>query len=304
MNIKSLPVPGIEQLQEWGPKMASALLVIAISYSLTQLVWQFSGNTGLDPVPAESMPGIQPAQSRSQAVHFASEITSTHLFGQANVQASDDVISAPETKLNLDLLGILSIGEKEGLAIIAGSGQEEKVYKVGDRIPGNVTLKAVYADRVLLEGSAGLETLMLPKEGGLVNFVETGDKQQTNTDEQVIEQNQSQSQESGANPQVLSDYRNKLSRNPAEIQKMAKISQAMDGDKVIGYRLQPGPDSAMYKALGLEDGDVVTSVNGIDLTKPENGIRALQTLRRAKEISATILRDGQEMQINRSLSGD
>lgn len=299
MNIKSLPVPGIEQLQEWGPKLASALLVIAISYTLTQLVWQITGNAGASVTLPAPTTEFQSNESRTQAARLAGEISSAHLFGHAAAQAGDEVISAPETKLNLNLLGILSIGEKNGLAIIAGGGQQEKVYKVGERIPGNVTLKAVYADRVLLEGGGGLETLMLPKEGGLVKF--------TGPDRPAFEPGQDQARQIAPDqtprvgPADLGEIRNKLSRNPAEIQKMAKVSQAMEGDKVIGYKLQPGPDSAMYRALGLEDGDIVTSVNGIDLTRPENGIRALQKLRRAKQIDATILRNGQEMQISRSL---
>jgi general secretion pathway protein C len=306
MNIRSLPVPGIEQLQEWGPKLASALLVIAISYTLTQLVWHMTGNAGVTVTLPAPTTEFQSSQSRNQAVRLAGEISSAHLFGHAAAQAGDEVISAPETKLNLNLLGILSIGEKNGLAIIAGGGQQEKVYKVGERIPGNVTLKAVYADRVLLEGSGGLETLMLPKEGGLVTFTGPNDRP-TGPGKPAFEPGQDQTRQIAPDqtPQVspgdLGEIRNKLSRNPAEIQKMAKVSQAMEGDKVIGYKLQPGPDSAMYRALGLEDGDIVTSVNGIDLTRPENGIRALQKLRRAKQIDATILRNGQEMQISRSL---
>ncbi|MBN1377894.1 MAG: type II secretion system protein GspC [Gammaproteobacteria bacterium] len=315
MDIKSLPIPSVEQLQKWGPKLASVLLVIAISYTLTQLVWQLSGNTGIAMVPSP-VPESQMGQSQHHAAEYADTITSYHLFGQSDVPtAGNDVISAPETKLNLDLLGILAIGEQSGLAIISGGGREEKVYKVGDQIPGNAILKAVYADRVLLESSGGLETLMMPTEGNLVNFVETGDipagKQSYDQDQNEYQdqfQNQAQDQletqdpTSEISPQQLDEYRNTLSRNPAEIQKMANISQAMDGDKVLGYKLSPGPNSAMYRALGLQDGDIVTSVNGIDLTKPENSILALQKLRRAKQIDATILRDGQEMQISHSLN--
>ena len=294
MNIKSLALPGTEQLLEWGPKLASALLVVATAYMLTQLVWLLTGNTGTEFSSSPTGSAIKADSSRTQAAKFANNVAALHLFGHTDAQPVDEGIDAPETKLNLKLLGILSIGEKSGLAIITGAGQAEKVYKVGDRVPGNVILKAVYADRVLLESSRGLETLPLPKQADLVKFSESS---QTNSAKQAYQPTETPK----ITPRLLNNYRKQLSRNPAEIQKMAKVSTAREGDKVIGYKLQPGTNAAMYRALGLKDGDVVTSVNGIDLTKPENSIRALQKLRRAKHINATILRDGQEIQINHSL---
>lgn len=299
MNIKSLSAPGIEQLQEWGPKLLSALLVVCIAYMLTQLIWYITGNNR---VPAAATPELAPKVNsrQKQSDRYADTIASVHLFGQSDVVPGNDEIVAPETTLNLQLLGILAIGDKDGLAIIAGGGREEQVYKVGDKIPGNVTLKTVYADRVLLESSRGLETLPLPKEANLFKFVDSP------TGEDQAGGKQAYEPESGStpeiSPQVLNEYRRNLSRNPAEIQKMAKVSPAMEDGKVIGYKLEPGANSAMYNALGLKPGDVVTELNGIDLTKPENSIRALQHLRRAKSIDATIVRDGQEIHISHSLS--
>lgn len=294
MNTKLLTLASTEQLHAWGPKLVSAALVVVIAYMLTQLIWLLTADVNISAVPAMTDNATQAHSTQSQAIKYSNNVATYHLFGTTDVQPEAEVIDAPETKLNLNLLGILSIGEKNGLAIIAGSGQEEKVYKVGDRVPGNVTLKAVYSDRVLLESSRGLETLNLPKQSDLVKFAPSSDVASGKQSYQEAETPE-------ISPRVLSDYRRRLARNPAEIQKMAKVSPARDGDKIIGYKLQPGANAAMYKALGLKDGDVVTSINGIDLTKPENSIRALQRLRRANHINATIQRDGQEIQISHSL---
>lgn len=292
MHLKSFSMPGGEQLLNWSPKLVSALLVVAIAYMLTQLIWRF---TGAVPAPAgttEPEVEIQTAsRTESQAARYAREIASFHLFGEAAVDETAPV-DAPETKLNLQLIGILAIGEKDGLAIIASSGRDEAVYKVGDQIPGNATLKAVYADRVLLESSRGLETLKLPKDEALITFEEeesgaAGEPADTGPDR--------------INPQSLRDYRREFIRNPASLAEIAQIQPSQQDGQFVGYEVKPMRDQPLFDALGLKAGDVVTQVNGIDLNEPENGIRALRDLMKADKIEVTVLRNGQPVQLHHSL---
>lgn len=298
MNIKALSSPDadqlLNQLLKWGPHAASALLVVAIAYATTQLIWRFTGDTGETPQPKPQVEAPA-AQSKSKAAEYGRNIAGMHLFGEAEAKPGDGPVDAPETQLNLSLLGILAIGEEDGLAIIASGNQDEKVYSVGDSVPGNATLKAVYIDRVLLESSRGLETLKLPKEEGLLDFESPEEPGESRG-------KRAAAAESGSiKPETLREYRREFVRNPASLAEIAQVQPEQQDGEFVGYKVKPLRDDPLFNSLGLQEGDVITSVNGVDLNKPENGIRALRNLMKAKELNVTVLRDGQSTQIYHTL---
>ena len=69
--------------------------------------------------------------------------------------------------------------------------------------------------------------------------------------------------------------------------------------KQIGYRLQPQEKGKeMLEQAGLEPSDIITSINGIRLDDPQNGINALRKLASAASINITVMRNGNEVPLN------
>jgi len=66
----------------------------------------------------------------------------------------------------------------------------------------------------------------------------------------------------------------------------------VDG-QIEGYRLEGG--AASLPALGLRPGDVLTSVNGMDLDSPDAALAIFGALRRARRVSLRLERDGSPM---------
>jgi type II secretion system protein C len=182
---------------------------------------------------------------------------------------------------------------------IIGSGNSEQVYTVGDGIPGNVTLKAVYLNHVLLESGRGLETLRLPEEDSAFIEFKAG-PQQTLTRTPPVTHVPVATQPAdapAADAQSLRDLRREFIRNPGSLAEYAQTEQVNEG-----YRLTQVQDTnPIIQKLGVQDGDIVTSINGIPLDKPENGIRALRKLMKAREVQITIMRNGQEQQLTTPL---
>lgn len=86
------------------------------------------------------------------------------LFGEY-VPKDLDKAHVKKSMLNLQLVGILlSDPESESQAVIRLSNGEEKVYKTGDELPGDVVIKRIMSHGVLVEHSGGLESLSLPKD--------------------------------------------------------------------------------------------------------------------------------------------
>jgi general secretion pathway protein C len=302
----SLATP--EALNKSLPLVASALFAVLIAYVLVKFVWLFAGAEEMINVDVQLPPGAN-AQASNHSEQYANHIQELHPFGFADLSLQSQAANAPETQLNLKLLGVLAIGTEGGMAII-GSGNSEQVYTVGETVPGNVVLKAVYLNHVLLQSGRGLETLRLPEEDGAYIEFKTQSSQPTSS--QAMQGTPSSAapvQPSAAAPmapagggaapgaaQNLRDLRREFIRNPASL---AEYAQAEPVDN--GYRLTFVQDNPMIQKLGLQNGDVVTSINGIPLDKPENGIRALRKLMKAREVELTVVRNGQEQQLTSSL---
>ncbi|WP_062266740.1 type II secretion system protein N [Endozoicomonas arenosclerae] len=90
------------------------------------------------------------------------------LFG-ANHQPEvvKETADIPKTRLNLVLRGALGERDqknKNSSAIIQGSNQD-KLYGIGDTLPGGAILREVHRDHVVLSRNGQLETLYFPDAG-------------------------------------------------------------------------------------------------------------------------------------------
>lgn len=95
----------------------------------------------------------------------ANDINQRNFFGLASDRPTVAIESLPETQLKLVLRGAFAAAdENEAGAIIEDERQIAEQYGVGDELPGNATLNAVYTDRVVLARNGLLETLYFPDD--------------------------------------------------------------------------------------------------------------------------------------------
>ncbi len=270
------------------PTLTSAILIVMIAYLLASLTWRF-----LAPPPSITIDTntqrTQSATPRTQRRQYGRQIAQLHLFGKAQLTNTSEAPVAPETRLNLTLRGVFATDDEDSLAIISTGGSNERFYHIGDAVMGGTKLKAVYADRVLLERNNKLETLRLPKGKNAGMQITRSPKPNT------IE----------GNPQAgakLNQLRKDVLNNPEKLGKMVRATPANEDGRFVGYRLSPRGNNALFKELGLQAGDIVTAVNNIQIDRPEKGLNALQNLVNAQEITVTLLRNGSEITIQHRLT--
>ena len=227
---------------------------------------------------------VKPAPPRPD---YGQQIARLHLFGKASAKTKN-VEVAPDTTLNLRLLGVFAETDGEGFAIISNSGQQEKFYQLGDEISTGVVLQAVYSDRVLLDRNLRTETLRLPKATPVALGAAPIETLQ-------------QQEESDAGGS-LDKVRDDLARNPSKLAEYISIAPKQDGEgNFEGFEVNPSGDNALFYELGLMDGDVVKEVNGITLDSPNKGSKAIQELSRTNELSLRVSRDGTDITLFHSL---
>ncbi|RDH82875.1 MAG: type II secretion system protein GspC [endosymbiont of Galathealinum brachiosum] len=266
------------------PPVFTIILIIACSYTLSQITWLLVPGEEEQSAPRNFKSGnAKKLQNRNY-----NEITNAHLFGVFQKSTSKPTQTiAPETRLNLVLKGVLATKPMEyGNAIIAmGKNGKEETYSIGDKV-SSATVKEIYADRVILERSGKLETLRMPKDKS-DNLIKSAPQSSTR-----------QSKPATGPGAVLSDIRKQILKNPTSFGKYAIPVPVNKNGRTVGYRLQPQGDRSLFDAVGLDPDDVIIAVNGVELNNPTKGLKALRSLQRAKSIDLTVLRNGAELPLH------
>ncbi len=293
----SLQSPWIQRLIPYLPATVSAVFIVLIAFTLAALSWRVL--TPPRPPFEAHTPGA-PAQKvqRTQPDH-ARNIADRHLLGTPPSPTQQSDIAAPDTKLNLVLRGVLSTEDLQALAIIAMAGATEKIYAIGDDVPGGARLKTVYADRVILERGANLETLRLPKDRAK-GFSLEEHVDETEAPPPAPFEPVTTGDDLG---QTLQSYREDLLKNPSRLMSLLQADPVMQNGSFVGFRLRPKTNDPLFKQLGLRPGDIVTHLNGVELNSPERGIKAMRDLIDASELTLTIERAGSRMDIQHQIGG-
>lgn len=278
-----------------GPRVVSVILVALLAISAAKLTWAIVVPPTADvQAPPAPVTVATSSQNDSRAFQTASTIAQRNLFGKPDA-VRPAVVDAPETQLNLTLTGILSIGDVDGIAIISQGSGSEDIYKVGDSVPGNATVREVYADRVLLDSSRGLEVLTLPRDQADITF--SGEPRDLGYEVAPAANNTSISS-------ALRELRDQFASNPAAMSRIARIVPERDAGSgnMIGLRVESlgtNPDfDQLFDQLQLQSGDVLTRLNGYDLTTPSDSLSAMRELMKADALEITVLRNGSPVDIS------
>ena len=274
-------------------KQLHTIVVVLLSLYLiafaAKLVWRIIPEPQLSATPTVSRAPVISSSSGQNGVNIA-KIQQLNLFGNAAAKPAEpvaEVTDAPETRLNLTLTGVVASSEQEaGTAIIENRGSQA-VYGLGEKIEGtNATLQKVYNDRVIIKNGVRNETLMLD---GI-------DYDEANRRREMQARNRPEPEELEEDTVELSDEALEataaLRERPANFTDFISISPKTEEGQLIGYQVSPGKEPELFKSAGLQAGDVITQINGLDLTDLQQSQEALSELRNAQTIELTIIRDG------------
>jgi general secretion pathway protein C len=270
------------------PVLAAAVFALLVGSSLAHLVWT------LVPTPEAARwqpPPVQATATRRSTAVDPAAVLNAHLFGrfQAEVPVTR-VMEAPETPLNLSLMGVFaSTVERESRALIAAQGGDERPYAIGDDVSRGVVLQAIFPDRVILSRNGRLETLRLerdrPTAGG------------------PALPSPAVAVAPALNPaQQLAQIREEVLSDPAKASDYVRVQPANVGGQLRGYRIYPGRDRTVFSAAGLRPGDLVTSVNGVQLDDPARALQLLTELSQAGQVTLVVERGGQSQTISVNLN--
>lgn len=305
--------------------LAAFLLVLWLAHSLGRLFWLVAPEPQ---VPEARVAANALVSDRSTADTRRVDVDALkelQVFGRVDQTLAADELQqeeiargpsiedeAVDTQLRLRLQGIVdSSDETSGRAIIA-SGSQQAIYSPGDQLPEgrNVTLEKILPLRVILNNDGRYESLWLYQEG------EFSARRSTNRRQEPVADRPSRSWEGdedeltdapaevepdsaqAGDPQPPADAEEVVGEVSRALSDVVSMSIHREGGQIVGYRIRPGRDSATFESLGLQAGDVVRAVNGVELSSPQRIMELYRDMGDATSASLLIDRDGQEISVD------
>lgn len=250
-------------------------------------------------LPAATLTREQPAPARAPTLPDYQIVLDRNIFdsasrGQLALHAEETTIGAPSlpvARVNLSLFGTVTRGEAS-LAIIK-SDQGVKIYHLNDEVPGGGKLEEIARHSVQIRYGDG-STQILPL------FEAPGEQRGTAA-------TRGAAAPAGAKPggqvQAVGENRFVIPQEVAEqargninaLLKQARVEPNIVNGKTEGFVVRMIQPRSLLANLGIQRGDVLMQVNGVELNSPEKALQIFQQLREAKNISIGLTRGGNNL---------
>lgn len=279
------------QISKYQAQLNLAVVVVLSLYLLAyaaELTWRLIPSGEMPAAISSAAPTSAAAIKKSNQRVDLAALKRLNLFGDLTAEPADEAPvaeAAPETNLKLTLTGVVASSDAEVAAAIIESKGNQNTYGINEKIEGtNALLKEVFADRVIIRNGSRRETLML--DG--IDFSSNGSTQVREAAPQP------KPASSRTRPRVVSreaaEATRQLRNKPAEFSDYIAISPYRRDGQLQGYRISPGRKPELFKSAGFQPGDIVTEINGLDLTDPMQSREAMTSLREAQSLQLTVNR--------------
>ncbi|MCC2606497.1 type II secretion system protein GspC [Planctobacterium marinum] len=213
--------------------------------------------------------------------------------GAVKEEVKQVVQDAPETQLNLTLTGLVaSTEEQDGAAIIENRG-EQNTYGIGEKVDGTrAVVKEVMPDRIIIDNGGRMETLMLDGHDFKQASATVKSAGQIRQGPVNAPQDRLRKPAIQTFDKSTADAARALRESPTKFTDFIAIQPHREEGKIAGYKVNPGKDPALFEAAGLQANDILTEINGLDLTDIQQSMEAMKMLRSAEFLQIKLSRDG------------
>ncbi len=96
---------------------------------------------------------------------------------------------------------------------------------------------------------------------------------------------------------VKKTFVDKILQNQAAIMSSARIVPHEENGSVVGVKLYGIRRNSLLGKLGLQNGDLMRTINGFEMSSPDTALEAYARLRSASNLSVAVVRRGQPMNV-------
>lgn len=288
--------------------LIAGLLLLVVLYQAAQISWLL-----VVPEPSATTPWQPPKVSTSKSSGNARrDFSQFTLFGEAKdevepVEVVPQVTEAPETSLNVILTGVVASSNSERSSAIIESQGKQQTYGIGDKIRStSAVLAEIHADRIILRHRGRLETLMLDGfdyDKPSANMTTNRQAKNKAVPRKSTPARRINKRDQASLRKQIANSREAILKDPGKITDYLRISPVRKQGQLVGYRLNPGKDRALFTQAGFKANDLAVSLNGYDLTDLGQSMEVMAELATMTDVSITVDRDGQLIEILFNLPG-
>ncbi len=258
----------------FAPNLSSLAIIALIAWLLAD-----STMTLLAPSHVESTNNVRPIDSQ---INPNALKEAGMLFGNwenPSRSIAGTLASTPtETKLPLHLIGVFvsDVQQHSGAIIASGQGVGKR-YEVGAKIPGNATLESVEVDSVMIRRGVRIERLSFPNSTlddsvyavSAANTLRSAQDRTANLADEAVDTVESSGTLNAPDlAKTIEDYRDLASADPDGALHQLGLQPIKTNDEQ-GYRVSSLPENEWVRQSGLQDGDILLSVNGRRVGNPD-----------------------------------
>ena len=287
--------------------VAHIAVIVGIGFTVARATMFFA--FGPQSAPVAPTVVSQPANS-PVSVHIE-EVAGWHLFGRppADFNAAPQTEKLPETRLSLELIGVFVANDStSSAALIAGKGQAPKKYRVGDRVPGDAKLAAVFQDHVVISRGGVREQIRFRERKAVLQPVKALRPVEAQAADPAVYRTGAASVEEampspGDSPsaRALTVLRDELGRDPNRLLADMGVARVSD-EGARGYAIGALADHPDLSHVGLQRGDRVLSVNGRAVGDPAQDRLRIEDIIAEGSARIEIERGGQRLAVTVSLN--
>lgn len=257
----------------------TVLLVIALGLQLAWWTWQM-----LLPSWKQSMP------SATIIAPPAPLTLGRQLFGDRDGATSK--AETPATNSSVRLKGVFAVDGKTLSAAVVNLGGKDQTVRLNQELSTGVKLVEVQADFIVISRNGARERVDLDRfiAGVRPGTAPAGQPALTSFRLNVAS--------TGANGFSLSRQElNTVLQDPRQMNFLGRIGPGPAG----GVRVEEAPSGSLSNKLGLQPGDIITSINGQPINSPGDLARVYGQFNSLTSIRAEVRRAGAPVMLNYSI---
>jgi len=267
------PISQSVRLSTWLARLSALGMAVILGVVIARGLWfALYGAAALPLVIAPPAGLAGPSgNARAVAVEPALGLFANRLGGDS----SGAVVVAPESRLNIALRGV-RVGQdpQSGSAIIVADSGRQRNVRVGDTITDGISVDAIYADRIVINRRGAREAIYL-------------------RDRERRQARQLRAQPVATSMETL-PASSRAAVDVRDLIEALDLGPRIRNGAFLGLEIGADADGALAAQYSLQQGDLITAVNGVSMSAPE---RLADALARAGAPRITLVRDGQTMTV-------
>jgi general secretion pathway protein C len=227
------------------------------------------------------------------------------LIAPPTTESKPAEVEAQKTSLPLQLLAVNFASPPWGFQWSTATLRETEnkfvgAFRVGDKVKG-ATVTAIDETRIHLDNSGRPEFLDL-LDGENPNAVAAAPKEAA-APTPVTPSGDALSQELDRGIKKTSEHQYEIQRSTLEavlgnmslLSRSARIVPEIRDGKAAGFRLYSVRPDGPFAKIGMQNGDVISAINGLEITSPEKALEVYAKLKSASHLSVGLERNGQRI---------